>query len=212
MPRYAFHANSEGRRLGIGQLYRYDATAQTAATQALTGEELYILYAAGDIYAFEDIVALYKDDLSRYIFALVRDVYEAEDIVIETFAQLALSKSKFAGRSSLKTYLYAIGMNLTRRKIRKNKHRYVASLDDVLDVISCPGKTPEAVAVQNELHGRLHEAIAKLKKEHRDVLTLLYFENMNYQQAAGVMNKRETQIKDLAYRAKAALRKQLEKP
>jgi len=50
-----------------------------------------------------------------------------------------------------------------------------------------------------------------LKDDHYTVLKLLYFKDMSYLQAGKAMNKSEKQIKHLAFRAKAALKRILEK-
>ena len=55
--------------------------------------------------------------------------------------------------------------------------------------------------LDGERKRQLHEAMQKLKPEHRDILYLLYFEGMSYAEAGTVMKKTEVQISSLAYRA-----------
>lgn len=57
----------------------------------------------------------------------------------------------------------------------------------------------------------LYRCIGKLKPDYRQVLTLSYFDGMKNAQIAVVMQKNKRQIENMLTRAKAALRKELEK-
>jgi RNA polymerase sigma-70 factor (ECF subfamily) len=178
-------------------------------SQVESGEVLFRRYLDGDTRAFEYVVDLYQADLAHYIYALVYDVHTTEDIVIEAFAQLALRGGHFSGRSSLKTYLFTIGKNLAMKHLRKRgKERHI-SIDELEGVLTHEGGTPEATVELDETKKRLHDAMGKIKKDHRTVLTLLYFEDMSYVQAGQSMGKSEEQIKQLVFRAKQSLRKKL---
>jgi RNA polymerase sigma-70 factor (ECF subfamily) len=58
----------------------------------------------------------------------------------------------------------------------------------------------------NEEQKTLLRSLSELHPDYRDVLHLLYFEEMSYREAAAVLKKSEKQINNLVYRAKNALR------
>ena len=181
-------------------------------TADVTGEELFRRYLAGDEYAFEDLVALYEADLSRFINSKLNDYYETKHLTIEAFGQLAVNGKKFAGQSTLKTYLFAIARNLVAKHLKaRNKisNDYI-SYDEIVYDISDGGQTLDIQMEREETKQMLHEAMRELKEEYHKTLTLLYFEDMSYRQAGQVLGKSEKQIKDLAYRAKASLKKRIE--
>jgi len=175
-----------------------------------SGEELYCRFLAGDNDAFESFVRMYEDELSRYLFGVVNDYYEAKHLAIETFSHLVLNSKKFSGQSSIKTYLFAIGKNLSLQFIKKRGREQHLSLEEVMEIPAAEDKTPHIILEQDDNKRRLREAMEELKDEYRAVLALLYFEDMSYRQAGRVMGKTEKQIKNLAHRAKLALKKQLE--
>ena len=175
----------------------------------LSCEELYDRFCEGDSYAFEEIVENYKDSLFSFIRGIVGDYHEAEYLIIETFAQLALSETKFAGRSSLKTYIFTIGRNLALKHVKMLKREAYVSYDDVMHTLVDSNNTPERAMIQNENNRALYTAMESLKNEYRTVLELIYLEDMSYMEAADTMNKSIDQIGDLVYRAKTALRKKL---
>lgn len=175
-----------------------------------TGEELFARFLGGDIEAFEELVALYENGLSAFIYGFVRDQHEAKHLAIEAFAKLALSEKKFEGRSSIKTYLYTIGKNLALRSMNMRKRDQHLPFEGAVETLAHNGETPYELVAREETRRQLHAVMKELKEEYRAVLVLLYFEDMSYAEAGRAMNKSPKQISDLAYRAKAALKKRLE--
>ena len=187
-----------------------EARVKSGDMMPQSGEELYQLFLGGNNSAFEELVALYEDDLSKFIYGIVRDYHETEHLTIDTFAQLALNKKPFKGDSTLKTYLFGIAKNLTLQHMKKRKRNQHISFEEVAELDIGSSESIQDIVEKEEVNSNLRDAMRELKKEYYAVLILLYFENMSYRQAGQAMNKSEKQIKDLAYRAKAALKKKLE--
>ena len=59
-------------------------------------------------------------------------------------------------------------------------------------------------------HQQLYAALGKLKKEYRETLFLVYFEELSYRQAAQVLGRTEQQVTNLVYRGKQQLKQLLE--
>ena len=174
-----------------------------------TGEELFRRYLAGDNDAFEALIAMYDDELCHFINRIVNDYHEAKHLTIDAFAQLAVGGKKFAEKSSLKTYLFTIGKNLAARYIKKRGKEKHIPFEEIVELLGDDSKTPDSHMEREENTRMLRDAMLDLKDDHRVVLILLYFEDMSYMQAGKAMHKSETQIKQLAYRAKAALKRKL---
>jgi len=186
------------------------ATVSSSEMKPESGEVLYQRFLGGNSSAFEELVALYEDELSRFIYGIVNDYHETEHLMIDTFAQLALNKKPFKGDSTLKTYLFGIAKNLTMQHIKKRKRDQHISFEEVAELDIGNSESIQDILEKEEATSSLRAAMRELKKEYHAVLILLYFENMSYRQAGRAMNKSEKQIKDLAYRAKATLKKKLE--
>jgi RNA polymerase sigma-70 factor (ECF subfamily) len=182
--------------------------SSTVATRS--GEELYRCFLDGDNSAFELLVEMYEDELSRFIYGIVRDFHETEHLVIDTFTQFVLNKKPFEGKSTLKTYIFAIAKNLTSQHMKKRKRERHISFEEIAELNVDTGETIQVILEKEDRKAKLVDAMRELKKEYHAVLLLLYFEEMSYKQAGQAMKKSEKQIKDLAYRAKKALKKKLE--
>jgi|GEM_PF-1021155 len=108
------------------------------------GEELYRRYLAGDKEAFTELVRLYEQVLSFFINGFVGDMHETKHLLIDTFAQLAVSGGRFEGRSSLKTYLFAIGKHLALRYVKMRRCETHLSYEDIFEKFIGESETPEA--------------------------------------------------------------------
>jgi RNA polymerase sigma-70 factor (ECF subfamily) len=179
------------------------------------GADLYRGFCAGDEAAFEELVALYRDNLTSYINGFVCDKHEAEELAVDAFAELAIGRN-YKGRSSLKTYLFAIGRHLAAHHVKWYRNIETIPLDGIISEIIRSGSGSEsenpleADFLREEQKEQLHAAMRALKPDYREVLYLVYFENMSYKDAGNIMRKTEKQITNLTHRAKASLKKLLE--
>lgn len=191
-----------------------DTAEQKEKPEEITGEQLYQRFIAGDEEALEDLVGLYRGGLTLFINGFVRDIDTAEELMIDVFAELIAGGSKFAGRSSLKTYLFGIGRNLALQHFRKNR-KYRLSFSVAPEMSDKDGDdreiSPETVYLKEEEARNIYDNMMTLKEEYAQALYLIYFEDMSYAEAGKVLKKRENQIAGLAHRAKAALKIKLEK-
>lgn len=174
-----------------------------------SGAECYSRFLSGDKTAIEEIIRDYKDGLVFYLFNITEDYQRAEELTIDTFIKLFYNQPKFKGKCSFKTWLFIIGRNTAVDYLRKNKRISEVSIDDAYDISD--GENLERAYIKNDELYRLRQTINKLKPDYSHVLYLIFFEGFNTCETAKIMDKSNKQIIDLLYRAKAALKKEIEK-
>jgi RNA polymerase sigma factor (sigma-70 family) len=167
-----------------------------------TDEELYGRYLAGDEDALRLLLERYREGLTRFLTGIVGNEQDAEELMMDAFAALLATEKRFAGRSSFKTWLFAIGRHKAVSFLRRR--RLFAPLPE-----TASGPEPGEELFAEERHRLLFEALRTLKAEYRDALYLTYFEEMSCAQTARVLGKTERQTSDILYRAKQALRRAL---
>lgn len=167
--------------------------------------DCYQRYLNGDDSGIEELLDRYGKRLVAFIYRYVRDEELAEELMEDSFCDIII-KGGFSASSSFKTYLYAIAKNKAYNELRRRRH--FADVDnDALDLI-----VGSADNISDRERARvIYNAMQGLKREHRTVLYLLYYECMSYKEAAIVMKRTEGQIKSLAFRAKRAMRAIMEK-
>lgn len=169
----------------------------------------YRRYLAGEDDGLSEIIREYGDPLLHYINGFVRDPDVAEDLLSETFLKLILRRRAFREESSLKTYLYAIGRNEAMGWLRRHRRRREVALEEAAPVaVACVAGQR---LVDNERRVLLERTMSVLHSDYREVLQLVYFEDLSCEQAASIMHKTRKQTENLLYRGKRALRTILEK-
>ncbi len=173
------------------------------------GANSYRRFLAGDDSGFVELVRDYKDGLMLFLNRYTNDIYAAEELMEETFYRLAIKKPRFTAQYSFKTWLYTIGRNLALNELKRT-----ARLSP-LPVEERPDGATEADAlerryIQSETRMALYQALARLSPDYRTVLHLVFLEGLTNAQAARVLQKNPRQIANLVYRAKHALRSELE--
>ncbi len=174
------------------------------------GESSYRRFLNGDDSAITDIVRDYKDGLILYINSYVKNIYIAEDLCEDTFFRLITKKPKFYGKSSFKSWLYAIGRNVAVDYIRHNSKIISTPIEDMTAYLS-DKQNLETAYIKNEQKILLHKSISKLCVEYQTVLWLSYFEGFSNKEISIILKKNDRQITNLLYRAKQALKSILEK-
>lgn len=174
------------------------------------GKSCYHRFINGDKEAFKTLVTYYGANLIYFINGFVKNLTVAEDLMEETFCDLAYYKNRYKGKSSFKTYLFSIAKNKAVCYLKKENKVVITSLDDTADIV-CDDLDLEKLIVKNEEYKQLYSALAKINNEYRSVLYLFYFEDMSYDEIAKIMRKSNKQVKNLMYRAKQALKIIMEK-
>ena len=163
----------------------------------------------GDESGLAEIIDTYRDGLIFYLNSYVCNILIAEELAEDVFVLLGTKKPKDKGKGSFKTWLYTIGRNLAINHLRRAKRHSHLSVDD------CPEQATEEDAleqqyIKEEQKITVHRCLRKLKPEYRQVLWLLYFEEFSTKEVATALNKSVHNIETLTYRARKALKAQLE--
>ena len=173
-----------------------------------TGAEEYRRYLEGDDGGIAQLIKIYRDGLILYLNGFIGDMGAAEELMEDTFVRLAVKKPKFNGKSSFKTWLYAIARNMALDWLRKNGRKTVQQLtEDMADMRA----GPELEYMREERDRTVQQALSRLNPDYGSVLYLSYFEGFTNEEIKTVMNKSGRQVENLLYRAKRALKVQLEK-
>jgi RNA polymerase sigma-70 factor, ECF subfamily len=117
----------------------------------------------GDLVAFREIIDMYGAQIYSLVFQIVRDRDDAQDITQEVFIRLHTSLHTFNGQNRFTTWLYRLTTNIAIDFIRKNRKKWVFSLDET-DIASVPADSALRPDIQMEM------------KETREIITGLLWE------------------------------------
>ena len=174
------------------------------------GASSYRRFLEGDDDGIVQIIKDHKDGLMIYLNSFVQNIHLAEDLTEDTFVKLIARRPRFSGKSTFKTWLYAIGRNVALDFLRKNAKLPTVSAEEAMTLIADEADVARQYLC-SERKLQVHKALKQLNDEYRQVLVLVYFEDFQNDQVASIMGKSKKQVENLVYRAKLSLKSELEK-
>ena len=157
----------------------------------LTDEELVRAAQRGDMTAFEELVARHRDKMYARAFSMMRNEEDAIDLSQEAWVKGWQRLKQFQGDSSFVTWMTRIVINLCLDELRKQKRQRAESIEAMeeesggverqMPVVTV---NPTAGLERAELRQRIDKALGQLSYEHRTVLVLHEFEEMEYKEIA----------------------------
>jgi RNA polymerase sigma-70 factor (ECF subfamily) len=148
----------------------------------------------GDMAAFEELVKRHRDKIYARAFSMVRNEEDAIDLSQEAWVKGWQRLVQFQGDSSFATWMTRIVINLCLDQLRKQKRVKSESIDQMdeesggverqLPVVN---PNPTENLERGELRQRIDKALSQLSYEHRTVLILHEFEELEYKLIAKKM-------------------------
>lgn len=174
------------------------------------GAVCYRRFLDGDDSGFVDIIKDYKDGLILYITGITGNVHLAEDLAEDTFVKIITKKPRFSGKSTFKTWLYAIGRNVALDYLRRHSAVTEVSPEELCELRS-DEELLEKAYIKKEEKIELHRAMSRLSTSYRQVLWLTYFEGFSAKEVSSIMGKSVHNVETLLYRARKSLKAELNK-
>ena len=148
-----------------------------------------------DMGAFEELVARHRDKIFARALSMMRNEQEAIDLSQEAWVKGWQRLKQFQGDSSFSTWMTRIVINLCLDQLRKQKRRYVESIEAMDEESGGVERQMPVVTVnpterleRGELRQRIDRGLEQLSHEHRTVLVLHGFEEMDYKGIAKAMD------------------------
>jgi len=172
-----------------------------------------------DLDAFDEIVARYKDEIYNYIWRMISNHDDVEDLAQEVFVRAFAAIKSFRRESNLRTWLYRIATNLCVDRYRRKgleKQSIVPlereeSEEGQSKSIDLPDDTydPQRIYERSELQTEIQKALMKLPEKQRAVVLLFDLEGMSYEEIARVLDCPIGTVKSRLFNARLSLRKLL---
>ncbi len=155
----------------------------------VTDEELIFRFQGGEIEAYNEIVARYKDRLTNYIYRYVGNFDECDDIVQDTFVKVYVSKHLYKEIAKFSTWIYTIAINLAKTKVIKQQKYKTFSISDVYEDESKDFEIkdeayggPEVDANSKFLSTHIQKALDQINESYRELIVLRDIEEFSYEE------------------------------
>jgi len=151
---------------------------------------------------------LHKEALFRYFLRMTGNWEEAGELTQEAFYQACLSLYRFRQEASLNTWLFSIARNVYLKKLREKNKQKTLSWDESIhsnEQISQDSDIPAEILIIKEERERIQEALARLPETARTILVLKEYEQLTYEEIAGVFGQTVNWVRVTFFRAKRQL-------
>lgn len=152
---------------------------------------------------FEAVYLKYRGLMYRVAYQVLRNEHDAEDVVHQAFLSIIENLNKISQVDCLKTRAYVV-IIVERKAIDIIRSRKRIVDDEYDDSIG-------GYEIQMPSEDRLSQALAMLPAQHRELLLLRYAQGYDTREVAKIMGMSYDAARKSIWRAKAALKNQLER-
>ena len=138
---------------------------------------------AGADLAFSELVRRQQKGLTRFILKMTRDLSFTEDVVQDTLIKAFTKIKSFRGQSSFKSWLYKIGLNTAKNKLRSQKSGQL----NIDNIHLSQNSDIENNIYLTSLKTLIQQAIERLPQKQKEAIYLRIFEDLSFKEIAELM-------------------------
>lgn len=155
----------------------------------------------GDKDAYAVLVNRYKNAIFNLALRMTGDYHLANDLAQEVFIRAYEKLSLFNPDKGFLTWLYTIGLNHIRNRLKKEQRSHLAGegLSDTEGVL------PVADSLDDEIC-KLEASLMNLPPELREAVVFRYYQQLSFEEVSRVLGISLSATKMRVYRALARLR------
>lgn len=184
---------------------------EQAAADDSSDEDLVVKILRGETLLFEVIMRRHSQRLYRVARGILRDRWEAEDVMQAAYVRAYQHLSQFAGRAKFSTWLTRIAVHEALNRLEeRSRVRYIEEMtgpeSPTCDVVRSQEPTPEQYVSTREHTRVLERAVQALPPKYRVVVMMRDLEEMSVAETASCLDITEENVKVRLHRARAMLR------
>jgi RNA polymerase sigma-70 factor (ECF subfamily) len=161
----------------------------------------------GDRRAFSELAQRHQAAVYRSCYRILGDVEDAEDATQEAFIRAYRKLDTFRGRSTFKTWLVRVAMNVSLNERTSRRRKDAHSDIDLAQFVASTEEAPEAVLTRAEAAVRIHDALRLVRPDHRAAIVLRELEGYTYQETAQFLGVAEGTAKSWVHRGRDQLKR-----
>lgn len=155
----------------------------------LSDSQLVLLYQNGNEEAFEVLLLKHKSRIYTAIYLIVKDRYQAEDLLQETFIKVVntIKGGRYNEEGKFLPWVSRIAHNLAIDHFRKRKRYPEIVLEEgskVFNSMQFSGDSMENAQILRDSKSKLRDLIKELPTEQKHVLIMRHYFDMSFQEIA----------------------------
>lgn len=159
-------------------------------------------YLAGDVAAFNELMAAHEDRVFGVCLRMLRNREAALDATQETFLTVFRKADRFSGQSAFSTWIYRVAVNTCYDQLRRSKRHKASSLPEDHDPADPTSADP---LTSVELRPDIETALMDVQTEYRAALVLVDLEGLALEAAADILGIPIGTVKSRLFRGRRHL-------
>ncbi len=135
----------------------------------------------------------YKIPLYNYIYRIVYNREDAEDLLQEVFLKIFKNIDSIDFKRNLRSFIFKIARNSCIDFLRKRKSR-IPFIEEIYE-------SKNDIYERMKLKGKIERALLNLKEEDREIIILKYIENFKIKEISEITGIPENTVKIRIFRA-----------
>jgi len=162
---------------------------------------------AGDIRAFEALMARHERPVLRTALALLRNREDAKDAAQEVFLRLYNHLARIEPERALAPWLYTVTVNVCRTIARKRRKQAALRVDNAERLTPGRPTQPDAAAQTADAWRIVERGLAALPAKERAALVLRDIEGLSTREVAAILGSSEVTVRSQISRARVKLKR-----
>lgn len=144
---------------------------------------------------FKMLMDAFQEPIYNYIRRLVVSHEDAEDVLQEVFIRVFRHLDQFRSESSLSTWIYRIATNESLRLLNGRKEEGTIASEEIKEELMSKLQASDYIDYENELAVKFQEAILSLPEKQRLVFNLRYYDELEYEEIARILDSKVDTLK-----------------
>ena len=187
--------------------------------KTVSSEDLMARIARGDNDAFEILVNRHQTSVLNLVYRFVGDRTQAKDLGQEVFLRVWQAAKSYKPKAKFTTWIYRITANLCFNELKAARRKKWFSFNwsdedsehTIEEILPNNAPSPEDLLLEKERSRQISDALQSLPDNQRMAIVLKRYDDLSYNEIAGILDCSVSAVESLLVRAKRTLQEKLEK-
>jgi RNA polymerase sigma-70 factor (ECF subfamily) len=172
----------------------------------LSDQEIIDSVRKGNSSDYSILVNRYKNKAFSMLNRMLKNEFDAEEILQDCFLKAYNSLVNFKGESKFSTWFYRIVYNSALTKLSSQKRKTETEMISVEDHFNLVSEYNSNEFEKRDVNELIRETISKLPEKHSAIITMFYLNEMTIDEISEVMEISISNVKVMLHRSRNALR------
>ena len=172
----------------------------------LSDQEIIDSVRKGNSPDYSIIVNRYKNKAFSMLKRMLKNEFEAEEVLQDCFMKAYNSLSAFKGEAKFSTWFYRIVYNTALTRLSSQKRKTETEMTSVEDHFNLKSEYRSDEIEKKDVNDLIHDTISKLPDRYSAIITMFYLNEMTIDEISEVMGITISNVKVMLHRSRNSLR------